>query len=148
MLVRAGSRVAAAEFIQRIPAYISRLQFIVTDFDPSWLSRTLGVETSGLRGGFGPADAGGGLPKVSSSRPGNSVEPFSTSPALFVITPVVAFYMLLDLDRMVARIDSLIPRTTPTRCARSPGTWTIRSPGFVRAGNTLPRARHLLMRWG
>ena len=41
-----------AEFIQRIPAYISRLQFIVTDFDPSWLSRTLGVEPSGLREGL------------------------------------------------------------------------------------------------
>lgn len=30
--------------------------------------------------------------------------------ALFVVTPVVAFYMLLDWDRMVARIDGWLPR--------------------------------------
>ncbi len=30
--------------------------------------------------------------------------------ALLVITPVVAFYLLLDWDRMVARIDALLPR--------------------------------------
>jgi predicted PurR-regulated permease PerM len=30
--------------------------------------------------------------------------------ALFVVTPVVAFYMLIDWDRMVARIDSWVPR--------------------------------------
>ncbi|SES26041.1 Predicted PurR-regulated permease PerM [Tranquillimonas rosea] len=29
---------------------------------------------------------------------------------LFVIVPVVAFYLLMDWDRMVARIDSLLPR--------------------------------------
>jgi predicted PurR-regulated permease PerM len=29
---------------------------------------------------------------------------------LFVIVPVVAFYLLLDWDRMVARIDALLPR--------------------------------------
>jgi predicted PurR-regulated permease PerM len=30
--------------------------------------------------------------------------------SLLVVTPVVAFYMLLDWDRMVARIDELLPR--------------------------------------
>lgn len=30
--------------------------------------------------------------------------------ALFVIVPVVAFYLLLDWDRMIARIDRLLPR--------------------------------------
>jgi predicted PurR-regulated permease PerM len=29
---------------------------------------------------------------------------------LFVITPVVAFYMLLDWDNMVAKVDSWVPR--------------------------------------
>ena len=29
---------------------------------------------------------------------------------LFVVTPVVAFYMLLDWDRMVAKVDSWVPR--------------------------------------
>ena len=34
--------------------------------------------------------------------------------ALFVIVPVVTFYLLLDWDRMVAQIDSLLPREHAT----------------------------------
>src|SRR5690606_1022896 len=30
--------------------------------------------------------------------------------SLLVVTPVVAFYLLLDWDRMIAKLDSLIPR--------------------------------------
>ncbi|HEX2020791.1 MAG TPA: AI-2E family transporter [Aurantimonas sp.] len=52
--------------------------------------------------------------------------------SLFVVTPVVAFYMLLDWDRMVAKVDSWIPRqhvATVRRLARDIDSSVA---GFVR----------------
>jgi predicted PurR-regulated permease PerM len=40
----------------------------------------------------------------------SSVSGVMAALVLFVIVPVVAFYLLLDWDRMVARIDALLPR--------------------------------------
>jgi predicted PurR-regulated permease PerM len=57
--------------------------------------------------------------------------------SLFVVTPVVAFYMLLDWDRMVAVIDSWVPRDhvgTVRAIARDINTATA---GFVRGQGTL-----------
>lgn len=51
--------------------------------------------------------------------------------ALLVIVPVVAFYLLLDWDHMVARIDALLPRDYAPRSA----VWRMRSTtpsGFIR----------------
>ncbi len=56
---------------------------------------------------------------------------------LFVIVPVVAFYLLMDWDRMVARIDSLLPRDhAPTirRLAREIDTTLA---GFLRGQGTV-----------
>ena len=35
---------------------------------------------------------------------------FVSAVAVFVVTPVVAFYLLLDWDRMIAKVDAMIPR--------------------------------------
>jgi predicted PurR-regulated permease PerM len=54
-----------------------------------------------------------------------------------IVTPVVAFYMLLDWDRMVARIDGLVPREnleTVRELSRQIDT-TI--AGFIRGQGTL-----------
>ena len=127
-----------AEFIQRIPAYISRLQFIVTDFDPSWLSRTLGVEPSGLREGLSGllTQAAGFLTGLFQSA-WNSGRALLDIAGLFVITPVVAFYMLLDWDRMVARIDSLIPRDHLGTVRQIARDMDDSLAGFVRGQGTL-----------
>ena len=65
--------------------------------------------------------------------------------SLVVVTPVVAFYLLYDWDRMIARIDTLLPREHAE---------TIRALGrdinvaiarlHPRAGRGLPAARPLL----
>ena len=46
---------------------------------------------------------------VWSRAPGAAAWPSSASLRLLVITPLVAFYLLRDWDRIVARIDSLLP---------------------------------------
>ena len=63
---------------------------------------------------------------------------------LFVIVPVVAFYLLLDWDRMVARIDALLPRDHAP-VIRLAATSTRRWPGSSAAGAGLPDPRRLLL---
>ncbi|MTI45603.1 putative PurR-regulated permease PerM [Roseibium hamelinense] len=52
--------------------------------------------------------------------------------SLFVITPVVAFYLLLDWDRMVARIDSWLPRDHLTELRGLAQEMDQAVAGFVR----------------
>ncbi len=71
---------------------------------------------------------------------------FSTSRGLFVVTPVVAFYMLLDWDRMVATVDSWVPRdhvetVRDDRHGHQHRDRRLRS----RAGHAVPRPWHLCM---
>lgn len=57
--------------------------------------------------------------------------------ALFVVTPVVAFYLLLDWDRMIAQIDGAVPRqhlVTVRRLAREVDRAVA---GFVRGQGTV-----------
>ncbi len=100
-----------ADFVGRLPDYLSRLQALVTGIDAEWLSQRLGVEQASLRDGLNSllTQAGGFLSGVFSSIL-SSGKTLIDIAGLFVITPVVAFYMLLDWDKMVARVDSWIPR--------------------------------------
>ncbi len=100
-----------ADFVGRLPDYLSRLQALVTGIDAEWLSERLGVEPASLRDGLNSllTQAGGFVSGLFSSIL-SSGKTLIDIAGLFVITPVVAFYMLLDWDKMVARVDSWIPR--------------------------------------
>ncbi|NDV86957.1 AI-2E family transporter [Aurantimonas aggregata] len=52
--------------------------------------------------------------------------------SLFVVTPVVAFYMLLDWDRMVDKVDSWIPRQHAATVRRLARDIDASVAGFVR----------------
>ncbi len=100
-----------AEFIARIPDYLSRLQGLLTSFDPEWLSSTIGVDPANLRDGLNSLlTQGTGFLAGLFQGIWNSGRTLIDLAGLFVITPVVAFYMLLDWDRMVTTIDGWIPR--------------------------------------
>lgn len=100
-----------ADFVGRLPDYLSRLQALVTGIDAEWLSERLGVEPASLRDGLNSllTQAGGFVSGLFSSIL-SSGKTLIDIAGLFVITPVVAFYMLLDWDKMVTRVDSWIPR--------------------------------------
>ena len=96
-------------FLDRLPSYVARLQELGGDLLRSDLARYVGVE-----------DAQGTVENVVSQGAtwvgtilgsvwagGRAL--FSVI-SLFVVTPVVAFYILYDWDRMVAKIDNLLPR--------------------------------------
>ena len=56
---------------------------------------------------------------------------------LFVIVPVVAFYLLMDWDRMVARIDALLPREHAPTIRRLAREIDATLAGFVRGQGTV-----------
>ena len=56
---------------------------------------------------------------------------------LFVVTPVVAFYMLLDWDRMVAKVDSWVPRDHVETVRTIATDINTATAGFVRGQGTL-----------
>ena len=56
---------------------------------------------------------------------------------LFVVTPVVAFYMLLDWDRMVAKVDSWIPRDHVGSVREIASDIDSAVAGFVRGQGTV-----------
>lgn len=57
--------------------------------------------------------------------------------SLFVITPIVAFYLLLDWDKMVARIDSWLPRDHKSDLEEIAGDVNNAIAGFVRGQGTV-----------
>jgi predicted PurR-regulated permease PerM len=131
-----GSQLSA--FIADIPGYITNLQTLITDFDPEWLRANFGVDPAALRDGLsGLVTQGAGFVTTLFQSLWNSGKAIVDVVALFVVTPVVAFYMLLDWDRMVASVDRCVPRDhvqTVRELARDVNRVTA---GFVRGQGTL-----------
>ncbi|AZO25373.1 MULTISPECIES: AI-2E family transporter [unclassified Mesorhizobium] len=127
-----------ADFARKLPEYLTRLQSLITSFDPRWLEQRFGVNAGSLRDGLNSLLTSGFslLTTVFTSIWSSGVALVSVV-SLFVVTPVVAFYMLLDWDRMVAVVDGWVPRDyveTVRALARDINTATA---GFVRGQGTL-----------
>lgn len=127
-----------ADFGARVPEYLSRLQGLVTNFDSEWFERVLGVDSAALKEGLNSLLAQGtGLVGQLFQSIWSSGATLISLVSLFIVTPVVAFYMLLDWDRMVSKVDSLVPRQhvgTVRQLARDINASTA---GFVRGQGTL-----------
>lgn len=101
-----------ARFIEKLPIYIRQLQSLATDPNRPWLSRLIGE-------GLGHAEQSiGELTTLAS----NWFDTFLHSVwsggralisafSLLVVTPIVAFYLIYDWDRMIAAIDNAVPPT-------------------------------------
>ena len=129
----------AADFIQKMPDYVSRLQAFITDTTqstivPDWLEGQMATikENSAKLLQQGALFLGTLFQQL-----WNSGMALLDILSLFIITPVVAFYLLLDWDRMVDKLDSWIPRDhvdVVRQIARDMNT-TI--AGFVRGQGSL-----------
>lgn len=127
-----------ADFAAKVPGYIEKLQQLVTNFNPQWLEQRFGVDAAGLREGLNSllSTGFGFLSTVFQSIWSSGVALFSIA-SLFVITPVVAFYMLLDWDRMVAVVDSWVPRDHVDTVRQLATDINSATAGFVRGQGTL-----------
>jgi predicted PurR-regulated permease PerM len=105
-----------ASFITKVPGYIARIQTLITEQGGPLIERLGGAERlseiqSALSGGLGDAAkwAGGVLTSIISG--GSTIVGILS---LLVLTPVIAFYLLLDWDHMVERVDGWLPRQHAT----------------------------------
>jgi predicted PurR-regulated permease PerM len=100
-----------ADFIEGVPGYVEKLQSLTSSALHSRLSDYLGINLSDLGSSLAgvSSEAAGWLATLVSSlwSGGRAVVNIMS---LLVITPIVAFYLLYDWDRLVEQVDSLLPR--------------------------------------
>ncbi len=126
------------DFISKMPDYLARLQGLLTSFDPNWLEQKFGLTQGSLNEGLRSllASGAGFVTTVFASLWSSGVALFSIA-SLFVVTPVVAFYILLDWDRMVAIIDNCVPRDHVDDVRAIFTDINTATAGFVRGQGTL-----------
>ncbi|MBY3154130.1 AI-2E family transporter [Rhizobium leguminosarum bv. viciae] len=99
------------DFAQRLPGYISQLQQFIAQAQnsllPDWVENQVGTIKDNLSGIL---SEGMGFLTGLFAQIWNSGKAIVDVISLLVVTPVVAFYILLDWDRMVAKVDQWIPR--------------------------------------
>lgn len=127
-----------AGLIANFPGYVARLQALITSYDPAWLEETLGVNADGLRHGLSALlGQGAGFATTVFKSILESGLALINIASLFVVAPVVAFYMLLDWDRMLAKVDSWVPRDNLLTVRRLAREIDRAISGFVRGQGTL-----------
>ena len=128
----------ASDFISKLPSYVQQLQQLIASHDagylPSWIRDQVGAikENSSKYLGEGASFLGTLLAQVWSS--GKALVDILS---LFIITPVVAFYLLLDWDKMVAIVDNWIPRDYVSAVRQIASEMDSAIAGFVRGQGSL-----------
>lgn len=100
-----------AGFVERLPSYVERVRALISESSQGWLGRLVGErlpEAQKQLGGVAASAAGWAAGFLGSLWSGGKA--LVSLLSLVVITPIVAFYLLLDWERMVATVDSWIPR--------------------------------------
>ena len=120
--------VQAQALVEAAPGYVAQAQDILSSRFPQifreggGLTRSLGsVETALQEGGIAALNA----VLVSSVRVFDFV-------ILLVVTPVVSFYLLLDWDRFIAKVDGWLPRQHAPVIRRLAHEVDVALAGFVR----------------
>jgi predicted PurR-regulated permease PerM len=102
-----------AAFIDELPGYIAKVQSILSDPSRPWLSKIFGgaMPSAGAQsGGSGAVSQGLGFVTTFLTSLWSGGRAVFSVLSLLVITPVVAFYLLVDWDRVVKTVDGWIPR--------------------------------------
>ena len=120
-----------AGFLERLPSYVTSLQALGNRFFQTQIGRF-----------FGTGSAGGSVDQVVAQGASWVATVLETVWAggqalisvvsLVVVTPVVAFYLLYDWDRMVAKLDNLVPRDHVATVRRLGREIDAAMAGFVR----------------
>lgn len=98
-------------FMERLPGYIEKLQKIIADSNQTWLGQYIGdklPEAQKSLSGIAGQAAGWIATLLGSLLAGGKAVLSALS--LIVLAPIIAFFLLLDWDRMVAKIDEWTPR--------------------------------------
>jgi predicted PurR-regulated permease PerM len=122
-----------AAFIGKLPSYLQKLEAIVADPSHSWLLKMMGGGSGSAQGSFGELmnNIVGYLTGMLSTLLTKG-EGLVSLLSLFVITPVVTFYLLVDWDRVVSSLDSLVPLPQRDTAHRLMGEINKALSGYVR----------------
>ena len=119
--------------IERLPDYVTRLQSLFSSAENPWLRELIGVSPLNIRENLnGLLQQGAGWLSSLLGSLWNSGKALVDVISLFVITPIVAFYLLLDWDRMIERVDSWLPRDHKPELEQIAGDINAAIAGFVR----------------
>ncbi|MCB1384361.1 MAG: AI-2E family transporter [Nitratireductor sp.] len=97
-------------FMARLPELVSRLQELIASTRNSWLAERIGLDHASIQKNLNELmTQGAGFVSTVLQQLWASGKSLINVVSLLVVTPVVAFYMLYDWDRMVAKVDSWVP---------------------------------------
>jgi predicted PurR-regulated permease PerM len=128
----------ATDFSEKVPGYVSSLQQLIADPNspimPDWLKGQIGSLKDNVTkyAGEGASFLAGVFVQLWAS--GKALIDILS---LLVITPIVAFYILLDWDKMVAKVDGWVPRDWVVVVRRLAGEMDHAIAGFVRGQGTI-----------
>jgi predicted PurR-regulated permease PerM len=126
------------KFAANLPDYIRALSAFIDTSLPAWMKERLA--RAGVGNGQSMADLAASAAGWAASILGSLLSgglALVNALSLLVVTPVVAFYMLNDWDRMVATVDRLLPREhAPTIRAVASEIDDVLA-GFIRGQGTL-----------
>ncbi len=126
-----GAQLAA--FIEDLPGYVRKLQALISDPSRPWLSRIVGERFAG-------ADKSSGELMTQAAALGTAFlgKIWSGGTAvlslfsLLVITPVVAFYFIVDWERIITSLERLVPRSQHDTVVKLARQTDAAIAGFVR----------------
>lgn len=120
-------------FIERLPGLVSQLQMRISEINSGWLERVVGEDRAAMQQSFSDLlkEGAGWLTGLLKSV-WSGGQALLDIAGLFVVTPVVAFYLLYDWDRMVAKVNSWLPRDNASIIRKLAGEINEALAGFVR----------------
>lgn len=126
------------EFIQRVPGYVTQLQTFIATSNASWLPDWVDSQMGTIRENFSRyLSEGVGFLGTLVEQIWNSGKALLDIASLLVVTPVVAFYLLLDWDRMIEKVDSWVPRAQIATVRQLATELDNTIAGFVRGQGSL-----------
>lgn len=123
----------ALDFFEIAPDLFRRLQDVLTERFPDLLDEGSGLRQSLTAIGDTLKSRGGELLQTAVASAATLINIFM----LFIIVPVVAFYLLFDWDRMIASIDGLLPRDLAPAVRRLAHEIDLTMAGFIRGMGTV-----------
>jgi predicted PurR-regulated permease PerM len=126
------------DFIQRVPDYVTQLQSFIATSNASWLPDWVNGQMGTIKQNFSRyLSEGVGFIGTLIEQIWNSGKALLDIASLLVVTPVVAFYLLLDWDHMIEKVDSWVPRNQVATVRKLATELDNTIAGFVRGQGSL-----------
>ncbi|MGO4438495.1 AI-2E family transporter [Rhizobium sp. RAF56] len=126
------------DFVQHVPAYVQQLQDFANHAQTTMLPKWVRNNVGSLKDNFSNIMSEGlGFVVGLFAQIWSSGKALVNIVSLLIVTPVVAFYILLDWDRMIAKVDGWIPRDHVATVREIAAEIDLAIAGFIRGQGSL-----------